>query len=138
METVHCLAGSNDGLVYVCNREQGRIQVYDRTGRFVRNIEAAGPDTLLKPGPPVGTGGSVVALDFSPDANQRWLFVINQNHSRIDILERQTGTLLSSFGRAGRLAGEFEQPHGIAVDSKGNVYVAENRGRRVQRFVPRP
>ena len=64
--------------------------------------------------------------------------MIDQINSRIDIIERQTGTILSSFGRGGRLPGEFDQPHGIAVDSKGNVYVAENRGKRVQKFVPLP
>ena len=38
------------------------------------------------------------------------------------------------FGRSGTFPGQFNQPHGIAVDGKGNVYVAENRGRRIQKF----
>ena len=138
MDTVHCLTGSNDGFVYVCNREHGRIQVYDKSGRFSKDIEPSGLETPLKSGEPAGTGGSTVAMDFSPDADQRLMFVLNQNNSRIDIIERKTGAFLSSFGRAGQLPGEFDQPHGIAVDSKGNVYVAENRGKRVQKFVPLP
>lgn len=124
MNTVHCLVGSNDGLIYVCNRERGRIQVYDKGGRFVRSIE---------------TGGSATAFGFSPDAAQRLMFVINQVDTRIEIVDRQSGTVVSNFGgKAGTLPGEFEQPHGIAVDSRGRIYVAENRGRRVQRFVPSP
>lgn len=137
MESVHCLAGSNEGLIYVCNRQQSRIQVYDKTGRFIRNIEVPWkPVTVPSDGKPVETGGSAVALGFSGDANQRLIFLINQNNSRIEIIDRQTGAVLSSFGRAGHFPGEFDQPHGIAVDSRGNVYVAENRGKRVQKFVP--
>jgi DNA-binding beta-propeller fold protein YncE len=59
---------------------------------------------------------------------------INQNNSQIDILDRQTGKVLSSFGRSGHLPGQFDQPLGIDVDSMGNVYVTENRGKRVQKF----
>ena len=79
-------------------------------------------------------GGSAVALDFSPDSNQHLIYLINQNNSQIEIIDRQSGKILSSFGRAGHFAGEFDQPHGIAVDSQGNVYVTENRGRRIQKF----
>ncbi len=62
------------------------------------------------------------------------MFVINQNNTRVEVIERSTGKILSSFGSQGHYPGQFDQPHGIAVDSKGNVYVAENRGKRVQKF----
>jgi sugar lactone lactonase YvrE len=39
MQTVHCPTVANDGSVYVCNREGDRIQVYDRMGNFIKNIE---------------------------------------------------------------------------------------------------
>jgi len=135
METVHCLSMTNDGLVYVCNRQESRIQVYDKMGNFKKNIEVPWkPYTIPPDGKRTETGGSAVALDFSPDSNQRLIFLINQNNSQIEIIDRQSGKILSSFGRAGHFPGEFDQPHGIAVDSKGNVYVAENRGKKVQRF----
>jgi DNA-binding beta-propeller fold protein YncE len=60
--------------------------------------------------------------------------LINQNSALIEVLDRESGKILASFGRSGHFPGEFDQPHGIAVDSKGNVYVAENRGRRIQKF----
>ena len=136
MRSVHCMTMANDGSVYVCNRQESRIQVYDRMGNFRRNIEVPWtPYTTLRNGQQVETGGSAVALDFSPDSNQRLIYLINQNNSRIEIIERETGRILSSFGRPGHFPGHFDQPHGIAVDSQGNVYIAENRGKRVQKFV---
>ena len=135
MESVHCLIGDRDGFVYVCNREGSRIQVYDKMGHFIKNI-----DTPWKPvtPPPDGklkqSGGSAVALALSRDSNEKFMYLINQNNSEIEILDRQTGKILSSFGRAGHFPGQFDQAHGIAVDSKGNVYIAENRGKRIQKF----
>jgi hypothetical protein len=81
-------------------------------------------------------GGSAVAVDFSPDKAQRLMFVINQNNSQIEIIERATGKHLGSFGRPGSFPGQFNQVHGISVDSKGNVYLTENRGKRVHKFRP--
>ena len=135
MQTVHCLTVANDGLVYVCNRQESRIQVYDKMGKFLKNIEVPWkPSTPPKDGKRVESGGSAVALDLSRDSNQRLMYVINQNNAEIEIIDRQTGKILSSFGRAGHFPGEFDQAHGIAVDSQGNVYVAENRGKRIQKF----
>lgn len=135
METVHCMKGTDEGLIYVCNRRQSRIHVYDKMGDLLKNIEVPWtPYTPPANGRPIETGGSAVALDFSRDVNQALMYVINQNNSRIEIIDRQTGKILSSFGRVGHFPGEFDQPHGIAVDSRGNVYVAENRGKRVQKF----
>jgi streptogramin lyase len=137
METVHCLTIANDGQVYVCNRTNSRIQIYDKMGTFKKNIEVPWtPITRPLDGKLTQSGGSVVAIDFSPDANQRLMFVINQNNAQIEVIERETGKHLSSFGRPGSFPGQFNQAHGIAVDSKGNVYIAENRGRRVHKFSP--
>ena len=136
MLTVHCLTMASDGLVYVCNREGERIQVYDRMGKFIKNIEVPWkPYTPPPDGKPKASGGSAVAIELSRDSNQRLMYVVNQNNSQIEIIDRQTGRILSSFGGGvGHFPGQFDQPHGIAVDSSGNVYVAENRGKRIQKF----
>ena len=137
MQTVHCLTMAKNGDVYVCNRLGSSIRVFDKMGNLKRTISVPWePVTPPKDGKKKETGGSAVAIDFSPDPQQRLMFVINQNNSNIEIIERETGKNVGSFGRAGSFAGELNQPHGIAVDSKGNVYVDENRGRRVHKFKP--
>jgi len=139
MDTVHCLTLGNDGLVYVCNRDGARIQVYDKMGNFKHNIEVPWkPVTVPADGKIKQSGGAAVAIDFSPDPNQTYMFVINQNNEEIEVVDRAAGKIVSSFGHIGKQPGEFDQAHGIAVDSKGDVYVAENRGRRIHKFVPAP
>ena len=137
MDTVHCMTIANDGVVYVCNRNGGRIQLYDKQGNFKKSIDVPWkPVTTPADGKIKQSGGAAVAIDFSHDPNQTYMFVINQNNSQVEIMDRQTGKMLSSFGSIGKLPGQFDQVHGIAVDSKNNVYLDENRGRRVHKFRP--
>ena len=133
MPVVHCMTVGTDGLVYVCDRAGSRIQVYDKQGVLKRTIDV--PWTPVTPsagGSSAGFGGAVVALAFSPDQNL--VFVINQNNAEIEMIDRMSGKIVGKFGRSGSFPGQFNQPHGIAVDSRGNVYVAENRGRRIHKF----
>jgi sugar lactone lactonase YvrE len=137
METVHCMTMAKDGLVYVCNRDGARIQIYDKQGSLKKTIEVPWtPVTAPAGGKPKQSGGATVAVDFSRDPEQRLMFVVNQNNSQIDIVERQSGKLLTSLGEIGKLPGQFDQAHSVAVDSKNNLYVGENRGRRIHRFKP--
>ena len=137
MPLPHCLRVSNDGLVYVCDRRADRIQVYDRMGKFVRNIGVPFDPVTPRDASRTGTRGTAVVLAFSPDPEQRLLFVLNQNSVMVDVVDRQSGEVLTSFGGGpGRYRGQFTLPHGIGVDSAGNVYVAEQEGRRIQKFVP--
>ena len=104
-------------------------------GNFKKNIEVPWkPVTPPKDGKLVQSGGSAVALDFSHDPNQKFIFLINQNNAQVEIIDRQSGKILSSFGRPGSFPGQFNQAHGIAVDSRDNVYIAEHRGRRIHKF----
>jgi len=129
-QVVHCIAISNEGLVYVCDRQGDRVQVFDKTGKFVRNIWVrTGTPTLPDP------RGTVWSVGFSPDREQRYLYVMNGRNEQVHVLDHRSGKILSTFGRPGHQAGNFTHGHTLAVDSEGSVYVAEtNTGRRVQKF----
>lgn len=138
IELPHCIRLSNDGLVYVCDRRADRIQVFDRQGNFLHNISVEFTPLTPPENRNSGERGSAVVLDFSEDPEQRHLYVVNQNSVMVDVLDRQTGELVTSFGNGpGRYRGQFELPHGMGVDTRGNVYIAEQEGRRVQRFLKR-
>jgi DNA-binding beta-propeller fold protein YncE len=131
-EVVHDVKISNAGLVYVCDRQGDRVQVFDKMGNFKRNI-------WIRTGTPTlpDRRGTAWEVRFSNDAEQKYLFVMNGRNEQVHILDHASGEILSSFGRPGHQLGNFTHGHSIALDSKGNLYVAEtNYGRRVNRFVP--
>lgn len=132
MQVVHCVTIGNDGLVYVCDRQGDRIEVFDKSGKFEKNILVhTGAEHIPD------LWGTVWWIGFSPDAQQKYMYVANGRNEQIHILDRVTGQVISSFGRPGHQAGEFDHAHTLAVDSKGDIYVAETDwGERVQKFVP--
>jgi DNA-binding beta-propeller fold protein YncE len=131
MQVVHCVALGNDDLVYVCDRQGDRIQVFDKMGNFRKNIWIKRGRSL----PDIW--GTTWWIRFSLDREQKYIFVADGGDEEVKLLDRASGTVLSSFGRPGHQLGEFTHAHTLAVDSKGNVYVAETDwGRRVQRFKP--
>ena len=126
-ETVHCIAISREGLVYVCDRQGDRIQVFDGMGTYVRSIRIH-TDTP-------NARGTAWWVAFSPDAEQQYLYVMNGGQEQVHVLDHASGETLSTFGRPGHQIGNFTHGHTLATDSSGNIYVAEtNWGRRVQRF----
>jgi DNA-binding beta-propeller fold protein YncE len=125
--TVSCAAISKDGLVYVCDRKNDRIQVFQKDGKFVK--EAFVSKSTLG-------DGSVWDIAFSYDPQQRFVYVADGHDKKVFVLRRDTIEVVSSFGDGGRLAGQFYGVGSIAVDSKGNVYTGETyEGKRVQKFV---
>jgi hypothetical protein len=126
---VHCVRIARDGLVYVCDRPNNRIQVFRRDGTFVKEIAVA-PDTR--------GGGAVWDVEFSVDAAQTYLYTADGENNHVWILLRDPGRILGRFGRHGRYAGQLHWVHNLAVDSKGNLYTTEvDSGKRVQKFVHR-
>ncbi|MDB5445203.1 MAG: hypothetical protein JWQ97_520 [Phenylobacterium sp.] len=131
MQVVHSVALSNDGLVYVCDRQGDRIQIFDRMGHFRKNIWIRRGRSLPD------TWGTTWWIRFSADHEQKYMYVADGGDEQVKILDRTNGEILSSFGRPGHQLGEFTHAHTLAVDSKDNVYVAETDwGRRVQKFKP--
>jgi len=124
---VHCADLSNDGLVYVCDRPNDRLQVFRADGTFVKEKFIA-PGTL--------GDGSVWDVAFSKDPAQKYLFLGDGKNEKIYVMLRDTLEVLTTFGAGGRQPGQFFAVHSIALDSKGNIYTVETyEGRRLQKFV---
>ena len=124
---VHCAELAKDGLLYVCDRVNDRIQVFKRDGTFVKEVFIA-KRTL--------GDGSVWDIAFSRDPEQKYLYLADGANEKVYILLRDSLEILTSFGDGGRQPGQFYAVHSIATDSKGNIYTTETyRGQRVQRFI---
>ena len=123
---VHCAEIANDGLLYVCDRVNERIQVFKKDGTFVKETIIA-KRTL--------GDGSVWDIAFSKDPQQKYIFLADGSNEKVYIILRDTLEILTSFGDGGRQPGEFYAVHSIATDSKGNIFTTETyRGQRVQKF----
>ena len=124
---VHCADPSRDGLVYVCDRPNNRIQVFRTDGTFVDEVQLA-PRTL--------GDGSTWDVAFSRDAEQKYMYVADGKNMRVYVMDRLNLEVLTSFGDGGRQPGLFFAVHSIATDSEGNIYTTETyEGKRVQKFV---
>jgi DNA-binding beta-propeller fold protein YncE len=124
---VHCIERANDGLVYVCDRQHDRIQVFTAEGKFVKEGFFA-RNTLGS-----GTAWDIV---FTKDPDQRFILMADGQNSRVRIIVRDTLEEITAFGAGGRQPGQFYGVHSIASDSKGNIYTTETyEGKRVQKFI---
>jgi len=138
---LHCIHVSRDGLVYVCERGNDRMQVFTREGKWVMSFpvhpstQARGPDC----GAPFGmTGpcGTTFNMAFSADRAQKYLLIADGTNNMVWIHDRKSGKLVSAFGGNGRYAGNLHWIDTIGTDSKGNVYTGEvEDGKRIQKFV---
>jgi sugar lactone lactonase YvrE len=125
---VHGIRISNDGLVYVGDRVNNRVQIFRLDGTFVKEV-------YLERKTSAGEG-TAFDIGFSNDKTQRYMYVPDGSNKKVHILDRQSLAYLGYFGgHGGHGPGEFYHIHSIATDSKGNVYLGEvNNGRRVLRW----
>ncbi len=115
----HSVALDKQGNVYVADRENFRIQIFDSDGKFLRQWKHV---------------GSPWGLDFGPDES---LYMSDGYNDRILKLNRD-GKILGALGKHGKLPGQLELCHHLAVGPlTGSLYVAEITNWRVQQFVPR-
>ncbi len=123
---VHGVAIAHDGLVYVADRTNNRLQVYQKDGQFVTEAFVR-TETL--------GSGSVSGVTLSVDAAQRWVFIPDGTNNVVWILDRTSLEVVDHFGRLGKNAGQFYRLHNLAIDSRGNLYTTEvNVGQRLQKF----
>ena len=124
---VHCVRLARDGLLYVCDRLNNRVQVFHRDGSFVQEFSIA---------PATTSNGSVWDIVLSRDPQQRWLHLADGRNNQVLTIDRKTGRIVDAVGRPGRYAGEFHWVHDLAIDSSGSLYAGEvDTGKRVQKFV---
>lgn len=124
---VHCANLADDGLLYVCDRVNDRIQVFQKDGKFVKEAFIARRS--------LGEG-SVWDIAFSRDPQQTYLYLADGRNMKVHILRRDTLEEITAFGDGGRQPGQFFGVHSIATDSRGNLYTTETyEGKRVQKFV---
>lgn len=125
---VHAVIISSDGLVYVADRTNNRIQVFQKEGTFVKEGFVA-KQTLSM--------GAAWDIELSRDAVQTYLYLADGINKKVWILNRNDLIVVGSLGRGGRQAGQFGWVHNLAMDSKGNLYTTEvETGKRVQKFRP--
>lgn len=115
---VHSVAVETNGKVYVADRENARIQIFTPQGKWLSEWRQVGH--------PFG-------LAWTPEQN---LVVCDGVANTVSIYDR-TGRRLLRFGGTGTAPGKFRRAHLCDVDqTSGALYVAEVKGRRVQKFLP--
>ena len=119
---VHGITGSRDGLIYVGDRQNNRIQVFKRDGTYLR-------EQVIRPG-----SGAAFAVALSPDPDQRFLYVADGTEHKVWILRRHDLHVVGAIGSEGNAPGQFGIPHNVATDAQGNLYVTEAIPGRAQKF----
>jgi poly(3-hydroxybutyrate) depolymerase/DNA-binding beta-propeller fold protein YncE len=113
----HAIVLDAKGNLYVGDRENNRVQVFDADGKFLKQWNESGaPYGLFLAGDRL----------FVADGRAGWVKVLGLD-----------GTTLGRVGESGTRSGQFQMPHMLCVDSRGDVYVAEVGNKRIQKFTPR-
>jgi sugar lactone lactonase YvrE len=123
---IHGLNVARDGLLYVTDASNSRVQVFRKDGEYVMEavIDAAN-----------AAPARMTDVAFSADPEQRFLYLADGTQHKIWVLNRSDLTVVAEIGGPGTEPGRFGRPHNIATDSKGNLYVAEaHPGRRFQKL----
>ena len=126
---LHGMGISQDGTVYVADRNANRVQSFTLEGKFLN-------ESVIGPNSPMTGNGSAFGVAFSVDKEQRFLYVADGHSQKVRILDRKTLAEIpgSAFGRIGLGNGQLANIHVIANDAQGNLYIGDGGG-RFQKFV---
>ena len=116
-DLVHDVAIDKRGLVYVADRLNERVQVFDQAGKFITKWTNIG-----------------AAWGLAYDAREDVMFMCDGVNNRIVKLDMK-GEVLGTLSEFGKVEGKLDFPHHLAIDSTGALYVAEIKNWRVQKFV---
>lgn len=120
----HGIAVTADGRVLVADRENDRIQVFTADGKFLEQWTDVQRPTAIA----IDEAGRVYVSELWWRPGQRsWVHgeITEDQPGRVSVFDA-TGKVLARWGSADRCApGAFAAPHDIAVDSRGDLYVAE-------------
>jgi peptidylamidoglycolate lyase len=124
----HNIALDCGGLVYVSDRSNARVQIFNGQGGFLREWKSA-------------IMGRPYALAFRADGLALVVDGGDQprtppHRSGVTAVNKD-GQFGPRFGRFGNYDGQFDMAHDIAIASNGAVYVGDINGARVQKFLPR-
>ena len=114
-DVAHGIAIDAKGLIWVADRENQRIQIFDAEGAFIKELKYAG-------------------LPCALDIGNQYIYMVNGFAGQVLRLDLN-GTVLAATGKPGKGAGEFGEAHFIAVSPKGELYVADSVNSAVQKFV---
>jgi hypothetical protein len=132
----HGIVGSRDGLIYLADRANNRIQVFRQSGEFVsekilRPRCGAQEQATWAPKRPCGIEAAF-SVGFSHDAPQTYLYVADGGTHVITVLRRSDLEVVDEFGGPGVGPGQLGRPHNLTVDPSGNIFVAEAAGPKVK------
>ena len=114
-DVAHGIAIDAKGLLWVTDRENQRIQVFDADGKFIRELKYAG-------------------LPCSLDIGSQYIYMMNGFAGQVLRMDLD-GKVLAATGKPGKGIGEFGEAHVIAVSPTGEIYVADSVNAAVQKFV---
>jgi peptidylamidoglycolate lyase len=122
----HGITLDQNGHVYVADRENNRVQIFDSSGKYIRQIAD-------------NSFGAFCAVDF--DATKTKLFGVDHHsfltlkHNGSDVfIFDSTGTTQTRFGRSSADQTNTSWYHDLAIDVDDNIYIGDISGNTIQKF----